>query len=163
MPQDDVKDIVSLRLFFERILEETNRRNEERFRAQETAINAALLAQKTAIDAALAAADRAVTKAEVAAEKRFESQNEFRGQLKDQQANFVTRAELASIEKRFDEKIVALERENDNLRKSRSLIEGEKAGKENQQRLFMVVLPSLIGALIFIIATIVAVAYAVRR
>lgn len=133
--QDEVEGKVSLRLFFERILEETNRRNEERFRAQETAINAALLAQKTAIDAALAAADRAVTKAEVAAEKRFESQNEFRGQLKDQQVNFVMRAELSAIEKRFDEKIITLERQNDNLHKSRALLEGEKTGKDAQQRL----------------------------
>ncbi len=51
-------------------------------------------AQQNAISAALAAAEKAVTKAEVAAEKRFDGVNEFRGQLKDQSATFITRTEV---------------------------------------------------------------------
>ena len=43
---------------------------------------------------ALQAAEKAVTKAELAAEKRFESVNEFRNQLKDQTGTFITRNEL---------------------------------------------------------------------
>jgi hypothetical protein len=38
-----------------------------------------------------AAADKAVAKAEAAAERRFESVNEFRGQLSDQAASFMPR------------------------------------------------------------------------
>jgi len=38
--------------------------------------------------------ERAVNKAEIAAEKRLDAVNEFRGQLKDQAATFVTRTEL---------------------------------------------------------------------
>ncbi len=51
-------------------------------------------AQEQAIQAALASAEKAVNKAEQAAEKRFDAVNEFRGQLKDQAATFVTRTEL---------------------------------------------------------------------
>ena len=58
-------------------------RNQQRFEAQEKAVNAAL-----------AAADRAVVKAETAAEKLFDAVNEFRAQLKDQNATFLSRAEF---------------------------------------------------------------------
>lgn len=58
------------------------------------------------VTTAMAAADKAVTKAEVAAEKRFDSVNEFRSAMKDQQNTFADRAQtdfrLASIEKRLD-------------------------------------------------------------
>jgi len=37
------------------------------------------------------------------------------------------------------------------------------AGNERQQRLFMTVIPALIGSLIFIVSAIVAIAYAVRK
>lgn len=63
------------------------------FSAQQLAMQTALTAADRAVQAALQAAERAVTKAEVAAEKRFESMNEFRGQLADQAATFVTRHE----------------------------------------------------------------------
>ena len=49
---------------------------------------------KDAVQSALAAADKATGKAEEAQEKRNEGMNEFRGQLKDQSAGFVTRTEL---------------------------------------------------------------------
>lgn len=58
-------------------------KNDQRFKAQEAAVAAAL-----------ASADRAVTKADMATEKRFESVNEFRNQLKDQTGTFITRGEL---------------------------------------------------------------------
>lgn len=57
--------------------------NEQRFKAQEQAVAFALQA-----------AEKAVTKAELAAEKRFESVNEFRNQLKDQTGTFITRNEM---------------------------------------------------------------------
>ncbi len=58
-------------------------RTEQRFAAQEKALILALASLKEAFD-----------KFERAQEKRFESVNEFRGQLKDQAGTFVTRAEL---------------------------------------------------------------------
>ena len=56
-------------------MDERDRRYEQRFRAQE----------------------EAVSKAEHSTEKRLEGMNEFRSQLKDQQATFVTRAELLAL------------------------------------------------------------------
>lgn len=50
--------------------------------------------QKEATAQALASADKAVLKAEVAAEKRFESVNEFRATLSDQQRELATKTEV---------------------------------------------------------------------
>jgi hypothetical protein len=77
------------------------------FIAQQTAMQTALTAQKLAIDTALAAADRAVTKAEVAAEKRFESVNEFRASLADQQRTLMPRSESELLIKTLTDKIDA--------------------------------------------------------
>lgn len=65
-----------------RFLEERDRRYAERFEAQEKAVGAAL-----------ASAEKAVDKAERSNERRFEVANEFRGQLADQAATFMPRAE----------------------------------------------------------------------
>ena len=58
------------------------------------------------MQASLTAADRAVSKAETAAEKRFDSVNEFRGLVGDQQRTLMPRAEaeviLAGHNKRLD-------------------------------------------------------------
>jgi hypothetical protein len=93
-------------------------RYEQRFEASQSAINAAFIAQQTAmqtaltaqklnVDKALDAADRAVTKAEVAAEKRFESVNEFRASLSDQQRTLMPRAEAELLIKTLSDRIEA--------------------------------------------------------
>jgi hypothetical protein len=43
---------------------------------------------------ALGASDKAITKAESGVEKKFESHNEFRDQLRDQAHSFVTKREV---------------------------------------------------------------------
>lgn len=53
-----------------------------------------ILHQKEMTAQALAAADKAVLKAEAAAEKRFESVNEFRATLSDQQGQLATKTEV---------------------------------------------------------------------
>lgn len=89
-------------------IEAAEKLNERRFADQQIAVTAALAAQKEAVAAALTAADRAVSKAELAAERRFEGVNEFRGQLSDQAATFISRAEaLLQIQTNAD-KIDAL-------------------------------------------------------
>jgi hypothetical protein len=60
-------------------------------------MSAALAAAEKAVAAAMDAAEKAVAKAEVASEKRLDSVNEFRQQLADQSATFVTRNELAAM------------------------------------------------------------------
>ena len=68
--------------------------NDQRFQAIEKNVSTALNAQESATAAALQAVKEAGLKQETATERRLESVNEFRGQLKDQAATFVTRAEL---------------------------------------------------------------------
>lgn len=78
------------------------------FDAQKEAVNAALAAAKEAVNAALAAANAAVNKAEIAAGKQFESVNEFRNTLSDQQLKLLPRAEA-------DIKFNSLDKAIDNL------------------------------------------------
>jgi hypothetical protein len=56
---------------------------------------------------ALASAKEAVTKAEVANEKRFDSVNEFRNTLADQQRALIPRAEVELLVKSVDDKLTA--------------------------------------------------------
>jgi len=71
------------------------------FAAAKEAVASALAAAKEAVNAAFLAAKEAITKSEIASEKRFESINEFREQLKDQQSTFVTRDLFDVHEKRL--------------------------------------------------------------
>lgn len=48
--------------------------------------------------ASFGSAAKAIEKAEMATERRFEGVNEFRAQLSDQAARFITRDELAALE-----------------------------------------------------------------
>lgn len=79
----------------------------EQIIAQKEAISAALKAAQDALTAALASSEKAISKAEEANEKRFQSVNEFRAQLGDQQRTFVVATEanfkFNAIEKKFDE------------------------------------------------------------
>lgn len=79
----------------------------EQIIAQKEAISAALKAAQDALTAALASSEKAISKAEEANEKRFQSVNEFRAQLGDQQRTFVVKTEadfkFSAIEKKFDE------------------------------------------------------------
>lgn len=70
-------------LHLKELLAAADRRYEQRFDAQEKAVQAALNAAKDAVN-----------KAEQASEKRLDSVNEFRAQLRDQAGTFVTRSEL---------------------------------------------------------------------
>lgn len=75
-----------------------DRRYEQRFEAQEKAVGNAIFA-----------ADRAVVKAEAATEKRFESVNEFRATLSDQQRTFMPRSESDAIIKALDVRLQRME------------------------------------------------------
>jgi len=76
-------------------------RYNERFNSQEVALKAAMsasekaiIATKDALDTAMIASEKAITKAEISTEKRFESINEFRATLSDQQDTFVRKTEV---------------------------------------------------------------------
>ncbi len=113
----------SLKELMMAVLEEMDRRYEQRFEAQQVALRDALISSEKAVNAALNAAERAVSKAELASERRFESINEFRGQLADQAATLMPRAEttvllsaindrLATLETRVTERAGALQGQN---------------------------------------------------
>lgn len=80
------------------IINERDRQYTQRFDAQEKAVAAAL-----------AAAKEAVVKAEGATEKRFDSVNEFRNTLKDQQQTLLPRNEAELRFKTVIERLAALE------------------------------------------------------
>lgn len=86
------------------LLAEKDTRDEQRFQAQTSAINAALQA-----------AEKAVTKAEMASERRFEGVNEFRAQLSDQARTFASEEKVGLVIKRLDRM-----EENLNLQTGRS-------------------------------------------
>jgi len=87
----------------------------EHFRAlldeMDRRFTADIKAQDKAVQIAMIASEKAVVKAEIAAEKRFESVNEFRGQLADQAATFMPRAEA-------EQRIAALAEKIDDLKGS---------------------------------------------
>ena len=89
------------------IINERAKADATRIDVQEKANNARFDAQEKAVAAALAASDRAVTKAEDAQNKKNESTNEFRGQLKDQAATLSTRTEVDIRFKSIEDKIAA--------------------------------------------------------
>lgn len=85
------------------IMDERDRRYQERFEAS-----------TRAVEAAFASAKEAVLKAEIASERRFDSVNEFRAQLADQTSTFLTRREYdakhEALEKQVDDLIRVIER-----------------------------------------------------
>jgi hypothetical protein len=94
------------------------------FAAAKAAVDASFAAQKEAINAALAAADRAVTKAELATEKRFESVNEFRGTLDNQQRTLIPRSEVDKMFQAMTEKVDRLQKQADASTAERAGIRG---------------------------------------
>ncbi len=80
------------------ILDERDAKYNQRFEAQEKAVSAAL-----------AAAKEAVLKAETASEKRFESVNEFRTTLKDQQLLLITRSEAGAQFKALSDRLDSID------------------------------------------------------
>jgi hypothetical protein len=100
---------ISLRDYLESLISERDRRYEQKFNDTKIAVDAALIAADKAVAAALAGQKEAVTKAEVAAEKRFESVNEFRNTLSDQQRNLMPRAEVDIITKSIADRLDKIE------------------------------------------------------
>ena len=96
----------TLAVHFHQKIEDMEKRVIERFALAKDSQDAALTATEKAISAAMAASEKAISKAEVSAEKRFDSVNEFRNTLKDQQGTFADKAQmdfrLGSIEKKIE-------------------------------------------------------------
>lgn len=132
---------ITLKEYLEVLIDTNDRRYEQRFNDTKIAVDAALIAADKAVAAALAGQKEAVTKAEVAAEKRFESVNEFRSTLSDQQRMLLPRLEaevkFVNVEKNFD----AMTKEISSLRESRAVHSGKETGIKD----FWALLAGLIG------------------
>jgi len=157
--------VESLKEHFTKVFTESDRRYEERFIAQEKAVNTAfvasekavntaLIAQEKAINSALIAAKEAVLKAESATEKRFEAVNEFRQTLSDQTATFIPRAEAIQRAEQNAEKITALDkRMTDALSDINSRLD-RTAGKSSGVDAFWGYLVGAVGLLAAVISII---------
>jgi hypothetical protein len=128
-------------------LEAADKRYEQRFAAQESAVGSALVGQEKAVNAALVAADRAVLKAEGAAEKRFDAVNEFRAQLADQATTFLPRAEALVKFEALAEKLESVRLAN---MASVGRREGQQSTKEEGR--------AIAAAIIAVLAALVALA-----
>lgn len=87
------------------IQEQTNR---DRFTSAEKAVYAALAASDKAVSAAMASSKEAINKAETAADKRFESLNELRSAMMDQQKNFAPAVGTELQFKSFDARLTEI-------------------------------------------------------
>jgi len=99
---------VPLREYLERLMDEADKRYQQRFEAQSLGVNTALLAAKEAVGAALQAAKEAVAKAEAASERRFEGVNEFRKSLNDMQTTLMPRNEADRAMSAMNDKLAML-------------------------------------------------------
>ncbi len=77
------------------------------------------------------AQERALNKLENALEKRFDSMNEFRGQLRDQQAQFFTRSELESRSQANNDKHEQAGKRMQRMEDRINMMDGRSAGAAN--------------------------------
>ena len=102
----------------ERVLDERDRRYEQRWVSQEDAVRLALVGvNKEMIErmrqvreetqAAMLASDKAISKAEDATERRFAAVNGFQAAISDQNASFARRREVDAIANGLTEKVEA--------------------------------------------------------
>lgn len=95
--QNDEWSVNTLKLYLEALINENDRRYEQRF-----------VSQQREVGLALAAVKEASSKEETATEKRFEGVNEFRAALSDQQRTLMPRAESELLIKSLDERITRM-------------------------------------------------------
>ncbi len=119
MPDDEV----SLREYVDEMAAQAQALHDAKF----DLLRALIDSQQDKVAIALASADRAVLKAETATERRFESVNEFRAQLTDQAATFITRREFEQVTGRIGD--FADRREVDDLKSRLDIIAGRSAGQ----------------------------------
>jgi hypothetical protein len=122
VPDDSEWTLSTLKEYLEGVLTAHDRRYEQRFEDQKQAVNTAMAAAEKAVQAALSAADQAVRKAETASERRFDSVNEFRLTLSDQQRTLWPRAEGEKLLEVVNERLTLISARLDRL-------EGQGMGK----------------------------------
>jgi phosphopantetheinyl transferase (holo-ACP synthase) len=101
---NEVEERHEQRAYFELILKERDKRDDERdkrlderFQAQETAVQFALTEREKAVNAALTAAKEAVQKAEEAAKETLKSHNDLIRQSRDRDATYATQSDVHHV------------------------------------------------------------------
>jgi hypothetical protein len=103
-------DTVTLREYFERVLDERDRQYRQMFDDVKKAVETALSAQEKAISAAFRSSEQAIEKAELAQNKHNAVTNEYRSQLAEQAQSFIARLEAYALLKAVDEKIAGIQK-----------------------------------------------------
>lgn len=123
----------SLREYFTLWLNKLEVSVNERFKASDEAVKAALAAQKELTATAFASSEKAIVKAEEAQREYNIRSNEFRGQLDDQNKLQMARTEALSmfeaLEKRNEERTKAVDGRLSSLEMYRNQNEGKSSGQ----------------------------------
>jgi hypothetical protein len=146
-----------------RLFDERDRRYEQRFEAQEKAVDTAMVAAEKAVNAALAAAKEAVNKAEISQDKRNLEQNEFRGQLKDQAATLMPRAEYETNHAQVRELIEINRNVTDGLRQEILKLAGRQSYDDRRETLstprLALAITAFIGVSAIVCSIVLAIAF----
>lgn len=102
---NDSASIQNSSITLKELINERDRLYDARFKASETAVNAALAAQEKAVAAAFLASEKAIVKAEDAQKDYNTRSNEFRGQLDDQAKMLMPRSETVGLFKAMEDKL----------------------------------------------------------
>lgn len=122
MTEEDKVKKIELQDYILMKIESNDLRYEQRFLSSQQALNAALESASTA-----------VIKAETATEKRFDSVNEFRATLADQQRTYMPRSEVDIIIKNLEERVSM------NANQIATLV-GQKSGRTDQTGYILAIL-----------------------
>ncbi len=118
--------------------------------AFQSAVDARFVATTAAQQSALESAKEAILTARTANEKRFDSVNEFRGQMADQARTFMPRGEANAMIQSNQDKIDALDKRLQNLNLEQRDTRGRNAGLDAAWG-YLIGFVGLVGAVIAII------------
>jgi len=121
-------------LSLERLMDERDRRYEDRFTALDRATEKALVAVREQTAAAFKANETAIGKAEDAQRSYNERSNEFRGQLDDQAKRLMAREEALTKFSVVDDKIEDIKRELVKLRETQMETGGRRVQQQETQQ-----------------------------
>lgn len=148
-----------------KLVEEADKRYEQRFIAQEKAVGtamvaqdkavqAALTAQEKAVAAAMSAANLAVDKAEKATSERLAGMNEFRAALTDQTSNYMPRVETEQRLNNLGERITMSNARTDEINGRIIKSEGQGSGVSSTWNWIMVTIVAFATAMMVVISVV---------
>jgi len=153
------QEVVDMREFLERVIDERDKQYDARFRAAEIAVNAAFAAQKELTAAAFSASEKAITKAEQAQTAYNVVHNDLSRKLDEQNKATIPRPEIMALFGAVDQKLESMRasfaKDIDSigidirgLRESRSETGGVKIGSREIMAYFLAA-SGIVLALVF--------------